>query len=74
MTLMFSFSAIAKKKIIYKYKKFESFDMDDLNVEGVAGTPGEITINPRFRKKYKNLLPNKYNFNKEMKRSIEAVL
>lgn len=61
------------KKVTYKYKKFERFDMDDLNIEGDMSNPGDLSIDPRFRRKFKNRLPSRPNFKREMLSSIEAI-
>lgn len=76
LVLLISTTVFAKnkRKVIYKYKKYEKFEMDDLNIEGEAGGPGDLSINPRFRKKFKNRLPSKPNFNREMAKSINSVL
>ena len=42
-----------KRKVIYKYKKYEKFEMDDINIAGDTSNPGDLSINPRFRKKFK---------------------
>lgn len=60
----------AKKKVIYKYKKYEKFEMDDLDIEGDTSNPGDLSINPRFRKQFKNSLPSKPNFNREFRKSV----
>lgn len=75
-TLLFSISAFAqeaKKNVRYEYKKFEKFDFDEIGVEGEAGAPGDISISPRLRKEMKNKLPERANFNKEMKKSIDVI-
>lgn len=73
-TILFSFSAFAqKKKVNYEYKKFEKFDFSDISVEGVAGSPGDISVSPRLRKEFQNKLPNRENFNREMKKSLDAI-
>ncbi len=61
------------KKVIYKYKQFEKFDFDDLSVEGEDGSPGDLSINPRFQKEFKNELPYRKNFNPEMLKSLDTV-
>jgi hypothetical protein len=61
------------KEVIYKYKKFERFDMDDISIEGDASNPGDISIDPRFRKRFKNQLPTRPNFNKEMINAVDAI-
>lgn len=58
----------AKPNIRYEYKKFEKFDFDEIGVEGEAGSPGDISISPRLRKEFKNKLPERKSFNKEMKK------
>jgi len=37
---------VGKKKVIYTYKQYEKFDFDDLNIEGEAGNPNDISISP----------------------------
>ena len=72
--IVFSFGVIAQeKKVIYEYKKFEKFDFDAISVEGEAGIPGDLSINPRLRKEFQNQLPERPNFNKEIKHAIEGL-
>ena len=60
-------------KIIYKYKKYEKFDFEDMRIEGEVGTPGDLSIRPRFQKRYKNRLPYRKNFNAEIKKAVERI-
>lgn len=60
-------------KVRYEYKKFEKFDFDEIGIEGEAGSPGDISISPRVRNEFKNRLPERQNFNKEMKKAIEGI-
>lgn len=62
-----------KKNVIYKYKKFEKFDFENISVEGDSSSPGDISINPRFRVKFKNKLPEKKSFNTEVLDSIDMI-
>lgn len=62
-----------KANVRYEYKKFEKFDFEEIGVEGEAGAPGDISISPRLRKEFKNKLPERQNFNKEMKKAIEGI-
>ena len=73
--LLGTFGALAQNKgqVRYEYKKFEKFDFDEIGVEGEAGAPGDISISPRLRKEFKNKLPERQNFNKEMKKAIEGI-
>jgi hypothetical protein len=63
----------SEKKVIYKYKQYEKFDFDDLSVEGEDGSPGDLSINPRFQKEFKNELPYRKNFKQEMIKSLDTV-
>jgi hypothetical protein len=77
ITLMLALSSLPllaqEKNIRYEYKKFERFDFQEIGVEGEAGSPGDLSINPRVRSEFKNRLPERQNFNKEMKKAIEGI-
>lgn len=60
-------------KVVYKYKKYEKFDFEDLVIEGETGSPGDLSIIPRYQRKFKNVLPYRKNFNAEMRKSIERI-
>jgi hypothetical protein len=63
----------SNRSVRYEYKKFEKFDFDEIGVEGEAGSPGDISISPRVRNEFKNRLPERQNFNQEMKKGIEGI-
>ncbi len=65
-----SFSQEKKNTVIYKYKKFQEFDLETIGVEGEVGTPEDLSLNSRFRNNFKNKLPYRSNFNPEIRRSI----
>lgn len=73
IALIFSFSSFAQKKVNYEYKKYEKFDFSEISVEGVSGSPGDISVSPRLRKEFQNRLPDRPNFNREMKKSLDAI-
>lgn len=60
-------------RIIYKYKKYQKFDFEDLVIEGETGSPGDLSIAPRYQRKFKNKLPYRKNFNAEVRRSLERI-
>lgn len=72
-----AFSAVAqeekKSSTRYEYKKYEKFDFDEIGVEGEAGAPGDISVSPRLRNEFKNKLPERQNFNREMKKAIDGL-
>jgi hypothetical protein len=61
-----SFDANSKENIIYKYKKYEKFDLGELEIKGNIIAPGDLTtsnlkvkklgIHLYERKKYDDLL------------------
>jgi len=71
--LIVSSHAQDKKNVRYEYKKFEKFDFNEIGVEGEAGAPGDISISPRLRNEFKNKLPERNNFQKEMKKAIDGI-
>ena len=72
--ILFVGSVFAQEKTVrYEYKKFEKFDFEEIGVDGEAGSPGDISISPRLRKEFQNKLPERQNFNKEMKKAVDAI-
>lgn len=69
-----SSSFARKAKVKYEYKKYERFDFDALDVQGARSAPGELSIPTRLKSKYKNKLPERKNFDREMKRAIDTVI
>jgi len=75
LLVLFSSLAFAKKaKVNYEYKKYERFDFDALDVQGSKSAPGELSIPTRLKSKHTNKLPERKNFNREMKRAIDTVI
>lgn len=62
-----------RKNVVYKYKKFERFDFESMRVDSGGASPGDLSINPRFSVDFKNKLPHKPNFNKELMDSTEWI-
>lgn len=75
LLIIFSTSLLAqdKKSVRYEYKKYEKFDFEEIGVQGEAGSPGDISISPRLRNEFRNKLPERVNFNKEMKKAIDGI-
>lgn len=69
----FAQSGKSEGKVIYKYKKYEKFDFEDLVIEGETGSPGDLSIAPRYQRKFKNILPYRKNFNAEIRKGLERV-
>jgi hypothetical protein len=73
LTLFIGTVFAQEKTVRYEYKKFEKFDFEEIGVDGEAGSPGDISISPRLRKEFQNKLPERQNFNKEMKKAVDAI-
>lgn len=64
----------AEPQVIYKYKKHQEFDFENLDVAGEPGAAlGDITISTRSQKDFKNKLPYRKNFDPEIKKALERV-
>lgn len=75
--LMVLFSSITygkSKKVKYKYKQYEKFDFEVMNVSGSNSSPGDLSIGPRFKKQFKNKIPERKNFNREMRKAVNSIL
>jgi hypothetical protein len=62
-----------QKEVKFEYKKFERFDFEEIAVEGEKGAPGDLSIAPTPRKDYENRLPERKNFNKEIRKSASGI-
>lgn len=62
-----------KEKIIYEYKKFEKFNLEEISVDGETGVPGDISIINRFKRNFDNKLPYRKNFRPEVILSVERI-
>ena len=76
---LLTFSVLAQSKdapspkIIYKYKKYQKFDFEDMVIEGETGSPGDLSIAPRMPRTFRNKLPYRKNFNAEIRKGIERI-
>ena len=66
ITLLFiSPVAFAKKKVIYKYKEYEKFDLGDLEITG------DLSVKERRRKTFERNLLQRKSFDREMIQDIK---
>lgn len=61
------------ESVRYRYKEYEKFDFEDLVIEGETGNPGDLSIAPRYQRKFENKLPYRKNFNAEIRKGIERI-
>lgn len=82
MTLLFSGLALSQDdpeitkdaKVIYKYRKHEKFDFDDIDVGGQNTSTGDLSITPRSQRDFENKLPYRKNFNPEIRRAVNNIM
>lgn len=60
-----------KDNVIVKYKKYESFDLGNLEIKGQIIAPGDLTVKERARKVFRRDLFDRFNFNPEIKGDIK---
>lgn len=63
----------SNERVRYRYKEYEKFDFEDLVIEGETGNPGDLSIAPRYQRKFENKLPYRKNFNAEIRKGIERI-
>jgi hypothetical protein len=73
LIVVFSLNAFSQGKVTYKYKKYEKFDFETMDIGGELGAPGDLSIAPRYQKKFTNELPYRKNFNDMIRNSIERI-
>jgi hypothetical protein len=73
LLILSSTVVFAKKKIIIEYRKYEKFDFNALNIEGTENSPGDLSISPRFRKEFRNRIPERKNFKKKMINALNTL-
>jgi hypothetical protein len=74
MGLLFLFEAMAdEQKIIYQYKKYEKFDLGNLEVKGELIAPGDISVRERDRRKFELDLFTRKDFDTFLKRDVDSL-
>lgn len=78
--MMFLFSVLflsnvfaAEEKVIYQYKKYEKFDLGNLEVKGQLIAPGDISVRERERKRFELDLYTRKDFEPFIKKDIETL-
>lgn len=71
--LLVSFKSRAEEKIIYEYKKYEKFDLGNLEVKGELIAPGDISVRERERKRFELDLYGRKDFDDFIKNDIESL-
>ena len=59
--------------VIYQYKKYEKFDLGNLEVKGQLIAPGDISVRERERKRFELDLYSRGDFDPFIKKDIESL-
>lgn len=60
-----STKAKENKNVVYKYKKYESIDLGDMQIKGEIVAPGDLTVKERDRRSFSRDLLNRIDFKQE---------
>lgn len=71
LVFIFSVSALAKEKIVYKYKQYEKFDLGDMEIKGELIAPGDLTVKERSTRFINRKLYNRTKYSKELINEIK---
>jgi hypothetical protein len=59
--------------VIIEYKKYESFDLGNLEIEGQLIAPGDLTVQERERRRFSRPLFERYDFDPEVTTDIKTL-
>lgn len=62
-----------EQKTIYEYKKYEKFDLGNLEVKGQLIAPGDISVRERDRRRFELDLYSRKDFDGFIKKDIESL-
>jgi hypothetical protein len=61
------------EKVIYEYKKYEKFDLGNLEVKGELIAPGDLTVRERDRKRFSLDLFTRKDFDSIQRRDVDSL-
>lgn len=62
-----------EQKTIYQYKKYEKFDLGNLEVKGQLIAPGDISVRERERRRFELDLFSRKEFDSFIKKDVESL-
>ncbi len=71
--MLTSFAAVAEENVIYQYKKYEKFDLGDLEVKGQLIAPGDLSVRERERRRFELDLYNRTDFDPNIKHDLQTL-
>lgn len=78
LAFLLSFYIIAEargeeQQVIYQYKKYEKFDLGNLEVKGQLIAPGDISVRERDRRRFELDLYTRKDFDSFIKKDVESL-
>ena len=75
VVMAFTAQAIAQEKqgknVVIKYKKYESFDLGNLEIEGKIIAPGDLSVKERSRRTFNRPIFERDDFDPEVRADIQ---
>ena len=71
--LMLISEAWGEEKVIYQYKKYEKFDLGNMEVKGQLIAPGDISVRERERKRFEMDLYTRQDFDPFVEKDIDTL-
>jgi hypothetical protein len=62
-----------EQKVVYQYKKYEKFDLGNLEVKGQLIAPGDISVRERERKRFELDLFSRKDFDSFINKDVETL-
>ena len=62
-----------EQKVIYQYKKYEKFDLGNLEVKGQLIAPGDISVRERERRRFELELYTRKDFDAFIRKDVESL-
>ncbi len=62
-----------EQQVIYQYKKYEKFDLGNLEVKGQLIAPGDISVRERERRRFELDLYSRKEFDSFIKKDVESL-
>jgi hypothetical protein len=71
--IKFSLAIGQEEKVIYQYKKYERFDLGNLEIKGQLIAPGDLSVRERERKRFGLELFSRKDFDEARKRDLDGL-
>jgi hypothetical protein len=71
--VVISYAFGQEEKVIYQYKKYEKFDLGNLEVKGQLIAPGDISVRERERRRFELDLYSRKDFDAFIKKDVESL-